>query len=466
MPWFCERCTASGSADQSYKCPSCGAPPNGPGSYGEVVRAYPLQPSATQPRSLADCALPPLQAAPQVSTFDASIWSRSPMSIVQPAVSPGPWGVVPFVPQSGMPCHVDLSSVVATWQPPTSPRLPDSLTYPDTIWAPGGALATAQGVLAEHWKRNRKSGWQMEHFHHTYKGKRPGWAQPVTVWYDTVDVESDLPNFETDSLGRLPRPRALMGIVLPSKTVGRGPAKVYGADLARTGWDKGHLMALSLGGIDERLAIIPQPRPANQELEDDYKEEFEVGQKPSWRAMELYVMGLGTLILKRRYADLRRVLFNNRFKRIWRLKEGVTIATNIDRIQTYAGSTVLSSNEPDWHLVYYVEPTYSAHWPGNIADSIWVDVIACTQDSRIEVLSYECDWESALHPLPFGDAEEYETRAEERSQQKRQRVRRNREAQRQRLRDTAPARIRSLRKRSPGQRDAMIQEDDEDFFED
>ena len=82
--------------------------------------------------------------------------------------------------------------------------------------------------------------------------ERPGWAGPVTI--------SDNNPFTLDEIAEA-NPRRVMGIIVPVTTKGRpsAPSPLSGFDTGMNwGTDKGHLMALDLGGPDISANIVPQ----------------------------------------------------------------------------------------------------------------------------------------------------------------------------------------------------------------
>jgi hypothetical protein len=98
---------------------------------------------------------------------------------------------------------------------------------------------------------------------------RPAWAGPVTI--------SD--NRPGDDVIVPANPRTVMGIVVPVSTAGRGnaPKPFSGSPTGKAqGTDKGHMMALELGGPDISQNISPQSNLWQQ--------------SGGWRAIEVVVL--------------------------------------------------------------------------------------------------------------------------------------------------------------------------------
>jgi hypothetical protein len=120
---------------------------------------------------------------------------------------------------------------------------------------------------------------------------RPNWAEAVTVEYETVAIRlaySDVRNSNAlNDESRIDRPIKVSGFIVPVSTAGRTTPNVPARNLQGRPEDRGHVMALSLGGPNDELNMVPQPRTLNQSLEDGY---FETNRKDqlTWRALEIF----------------------------------------------------------------------------------------------------------------------------------------------------------------------------------
>jgi hypothetical protein len=140
------------------------------------------------------------------------------------------------------------------------------------------------------------------------KTPRPNWAGTGTIDYACVrrmlsfsDVRLRMAqnqqfglqkcacNVEEDSRGPyrgIPRPKTIKAIVVPVSTVGRTTPDVCDRDLGYTSLHRGHLLALSLGGLNVPENMVPQPGIMNTEVRR--LEKAEISQL-HWRELELFV---------------------------------------------------------------------------------------------------------------------------------------------------------------------------------
>jgi len=130
----------------------------------------------------------------------------------------------------------------------------------------------------------------MADFDNLYNGKpRPAWAKSVTVeleaahrtrvFSDQRDDEKKSSSLALDS-GTLYRPTSVEGIVVPCQTPGRTTADVPDRDLSGRPEDRGHILALSLGGPNVGENMVNMPTQLNRSFVAD-------GGKLSWRQIEV-----------------------------------------------------------------------------------------------------------------------------------------------------------------------------------
>ncbi len=81
------------------------------------------------------------------------------------------------------------------------------------------------------------------------------------------------------------RPKYIVGYILPTGTSGRKPVNAPARDLSGRDQDRGHIMALSLGGPNVPLNIVPQPSEVNRAIGRD----FSLAGDLLWREMEIYL---------------------------------------------------------------------------------------------------------------------------------------------------------------------------------
>lgn len=136
---------------------------------------------------------------------------------------------------------------------------------------------------------------------------RPKWADDVRVKSANVPAakcRSDRRNNPRllGGFGEIAVPVSISATVLPVTTKkdqqrnlpGRGATpNAPGSDLARTQYDRGHLMAFSLGSPRTEDIMFPQARSMNQDL-DNKKYEIGLPNDLSWRAMEIYCKFVAT----------------------------------------------------------------------------------------------------------------------------------------------------------------------------
>lgn len=115
---------------------------------------------------------------------------------------------------------------------------------------------------------------------------RPQWAGDVEIALERARMDGALSDVRgAGNAGRTVwRPKAVRGIVAPVSTRGRQTADVCYRDLAGTPWDRGHLMALSLGAPDTSSLMAPQPRGVNQNTHNSVSNIADT----TWREMEIY----------------------------------------------------------------------------------------------------------------------------------------------------------------------------------
>lgn len=134
-------------------------------------------------------------------------------------------------------------------------------------------------------------------FKSLYDGSsRPAWAGNVLITTEDAKVQraqSDARKVQDD---HLERPISVAGVVVPVSTPGRSTPDVPNRDLEGRPEDRGHLMALSLGGPNDPLNMVPQPRQLNQKLEESSVEQSHLGEF-TWRGMEIYCCYLATQVL-------------------------------------------------------------------------------------------------------------------------------------------------------------------------
>lgn len=108
------------------------------------------------------------------------------------------------------------------------------------------------------------------------RNHRPNWAGAVTISDNRPGNNAIVPE----------NPRAVMGIVVPVTTAGRGsaPKPFSGALTGRAiGTDKGHMMALELGGPDISANIAPQSNLWQQ--------------SGGWRGVEIVVLNFAMEVM-------------------------------------------------------------------------------------------------------------------------------------------------------------------------
>ena len=98
-------------------------------------------------------------------------------------------------------------------------------------------------------------------YHHGYLDRPPG--KPVLSTYTIVEVATRLLG-DKSAVGRTKvcRIDEVEALLTPCVTTGRGgaPDPSSGLDLTYSGFDKGHVIALELGGVDDEYNIVPQCR--------------------------------------------------------------------------------------------------------------------------------------------------------------------------------------------------------------
>ena len=117
---------------------------------------------------------------------------------------------------------------------------------------------------------------------------RPGWAGPVEIITEQVRTSRVHTDARSSQQDWIERPTSVSGIILPVGTKGRHTSDVIERDLAGRPEDRGHMMALSLGGPDTEFSMVAQPRQMNQKF-DDGGEEFNPLDRITWRALEVYL---------------------------------------------------------------------------------------------------------------------------------------------------------------------------------
>jgi len=101
------------------------------------------------------------------------------------------------------------------------------------------------------------------------KKKRPAWdVQGVRIDYETFKPRSVSTSERERKKPRITgkRPTTISGIVFPTKTRGRpaAPTPLSGHSTTHYPQDKGHIMALELGGPNARKNIFPQAQYSNR----------------------------------------------------------------------------------------------------------------------------------------------------------------------------------------------------------
>lgn len=101
--------------------------------------------------------------------------------------------------------------------------------------------------------------------------RRPTWANDVAVDWDEQEVERSLGDvrdlikaafdagLDLEKALKVKVPTKVLGIVVPVRTGGRKTEDVAGRNLTGTVEQRGHILALSLGGPDVNLNVLPQP---------------------------------------------------------------------------------------------------------------------------------------------------------------------------------------------------------------
>lgn len=243
-------------------------------------------------------------------------------------------------------------------------------------------------------------------FQHLMGGKgkssrRPKWAGSVHVGYE--GIQNPLHGARDTNLtgffrAKLPVIRYVSGLLLPlnytnSSTTRGSMLEPFGINLKRTGYDRGHLMAISLGGPDSPYNLVPQESRCNQKMKQQ-PETITLPGTGTWRATEVFLSVMSYQVLKHGLKPVTTGKVD-----VLRTEKGSSIKV--------AGGTVfkdklpapegwrLRKSVPEQGLWYSAFPHYEAtRWPDNAPTGVHVVVhhIDAPNNTISEVYNWFFDW--------------------------------------------------------------------------
>jgi hypothetical protein len=221
--------------------------------------------------------------------------------------------------------------------------------------------------------------------------RRPNWANPLT--YEVEDVPAPQVWLRDTPWANRPqeitRSLTATGYIVPVSTAGRGTANVPARSLRGTALDRGHLLALSLGGPDLGYNVVPQPFAQNRRVHNvlDHAHMSAL----LWREFEIYIQWCAERGLRNEGGppgpddpiDFR----------LSRQTGRPVASINGTRLQPPRPADYANLPNPAYGVYWAGTVTY---WRGNSARRITIDVEAHTGNQRQPIASREFTFQDRI----------------------------------------------------------------------